>query len=53
MEHDWKNERDENKTGKGRPYKIYSLKIGFNDIIAQLEKQRKKVLTKQEQILSE
>jgi len=30
--------------GKGRPYKIYSLKVGFNDIIAQLEKQPKKAV---------
>jgi predicted transcriptional regulator len=36
---DWINESEEKKPGKGRPYKIYSLKIGFNDIIAQLEKQ--------------
>ncbi len=43
-ERDWINEREEKKTGKGRPYKIYSLKIGFNDIIAQLEKQQKKVV---------
>ncbi|MDO8725023.1 MAG: transcriptional regulator protein [Candidatus Methanoperedens sp.] len=38
----WINEREEKKKGKGRPYKIYSLKIGFNDVIAQLEKQQKK-----------
>lgn len=43
-ERDWINEREEKKTGKGRPYKIYSLKIGFNDIIAQLEKQQKQVV---------
>ncbi len=42
-EHDWINEREEKKPGKGRPTKIYSLKIGFNDIIAQLEKQHRKV----------
>ncbi len=24
-EHDWINERDKKKPGKGRPYKIYSL----------------------------
>jgi predicted transcriptional regulator len=41
-ERDWINERDEKKIGKGRPYKIYSLKIGFNKIIAQLEKEQKK-----------
>jgi predicted transcriptional regulator len=33
---DWINEREEKKPGKGRPYKIYSLKVGFKDIIAQL-----------------
>lgn len=44
-EHDWINEREEKKkVGKGRPYKIYSLKVGFNDIIAQLEKQQKKAV---------
>jgi len=32
-EYDWINEREEKKPGKGRPYKIYSLKVGFNDII--------------------
>jgi len=42
-EHDWINERDEKKIGKGRPYKIYSLKVGFNDIITQLETEQKKV----------
>jgi len=42
-ERDWINERDEKKPGKGRPYKIYSLKIGFNKIIAQLETEQKKV----------
>src|SRR5574341_1478812 len=40
-EWDWVNEREEKKPGKGRPYKIYSLKVGFNDIVAQLEKQQK------------
>ena len=43
-EFDWINESEEKKPGKGRPYKIYSLKIGFKDIIAQLEKQQKKVV---------
>ena len=44
--HDWINEREEKKTGKGRPFKIYSLKVGFDDIIAQLEKQQKKTIDK-------
>ncbi len=43
-ERDWINERDEKKQGKGRPYKIYSLKVGFNEIIAKLEKQQKKAI---------
>jgi len=48
---DWINEREEKKQGKGRPNKIYSLKIGFNDIIAQLEEQQKKAVDeKQEKI---
>jgi len=29
------------KTGKGRPYKVLSLKIGFNEIVAQVEEQQK------------
>ncbi len=37
-EHDWINEREEKKPGRGRPYKIYSLKVRFEDIIAYLEK---------------
>ncbi len=43
-ERDWINEHDEKKPGKGRPYKIYSLKVGFTDIISQLEKQQKKAV---------
>jgi predicted transcriptional regulator len=43
-ERDWINEREEKKPGKGRPYKIYSLKVGFKDIVAQLEKQQKKAV---------
>ena len=43
-ERDWINEREEKKPGKGRPYKIYSLKVGFNDIIAQFEKQQRKAV---------
>ncbi|MBU4138396.1 MAG: ArsR family transcriptional regulator [Euryarchaeota archaeon] len=43
-EHNWINEREEKKPGKGRPYKIYSLKVGFTDIIAQLEKQQLKAV---------
>ncbi len=44
--HDWINEREDKKPGKGRPNKIYSLKIGFNKIIAQLEKQQRKTIDK-------
>jgi predicted transcriptional regulator len=43
-ERDWINEREEKKQGKGRPFKIYSLKVGFKEIIAQLEKQQKKAV---------
>jgi predicted transcriptional regulator len=43
-ERDWINEREKKKTGKGRPYKIYSLKVSFNDIISQLEKQQMKAV---------
>ena len=45
MERDWITEREEKKkTGKGRPNKINSLKIGFDEIIEQLEKQKRKVV---------
>lgn len=40
----WINEREEKKSGKGRPHKIYSLKVGFNDIIGELEKHRRKAV---------
>jgi len=43
-ERDWVNEREEKKLGKGRPYKVYSLKVRFNDIIAQLEKRQRKAV---------
>ena len=44
-ERDWINERvEKKKPGKGRPYKIYKLKVGFNEIIAQLENQQRKVV---------
>jgi predicted transcriptional regulator len=42
----WISEREEKKPGKGRPYKVYSLKVGFNKIITELEKQQKKAVDK-------
>jgi predicted transcriptional regulator len=39
---DWVDENEEKKPGKGRPNKVYSLKVGFKDIIAHIEKQHKK-----------
>ncbi len=41
-ERDWISEREEKKPGKGRPYKIYSLKLSFKEIIAYFEKQKMK-----------
>ncbi len=41
-ERGWINEREEKKPGKGRPYRIYSLKVGFEEIISQLEKEQRK-----------
>ncbi len=41
-ERGWVNERDEKKAGRGRPHKIYSLKISFGGIISELEKQERK-----------
>lgn len=45
-EHGWIDEREAKKPGRGRPFKIYSLKVGFNEIVAQLEKNKgkKKIL---------
>jgi predicted transcriptional regulator len=43
-ERGWISEREEKKPGKGRPYKVYSLKVGFNKIIAELEKQHRKAV---------
>ncbi len=43
-QHHWINERDKKKPGKGRPNKIYSLKVGFDEIVAQLEKQHEKAV---------
>jgi predicted transcriptional regulator len=40
---DWIEEDEEKKPGKGRPNKVYSLKVGFKDIIVHLETERKKV----------
>jgi len=39
---DWIDESEEKKPGKGRPNKVYSLKVEFKDIIAHLEKAQKK-----------
>ena len=41
-ERDWISEREEKKPGKGRPFKIYSLKLSFKEIIAYFEKQKMK-----------
>lgn len=41
-ERDWISEREEKKPGKGRPFKIYSLKMDFKEIIANFEKQKMK-----------
>jgi len=45
----WINEREEKrKQGKGRPNKVYSLKVGFKDIITYLEKEQKKVFEEEQ-----
>ncbi len=46
-ERNWITEREEKKPGKGRPYKIYSLKIGFKDIVVQLENKQKKAVNEE------
>ncbi len=38
----WITVREEKKIGKGRPTKVYSLKVGFNKIITQLEEHQNK-----------
>lgn len=43
QERGWIKERDEKMPGKGRPRKIYSFKISFKDIIAQLEKHQRTI----------
>ncbi len=43
-EHGWISEREEKKPGKGRPNKVYSLKVGFNKIIDQIERQQRKAV---------
>ncbi len=42
-ERGWVSEREEKKLGKGRPNKVYSLKIGFDEIVNGLEEQQRKV----------
>ncbi len=38
----WITEREEKKPGKRKPFKIYSLNIGFDEIVAQLERENEK-----------
>ena len=38
---DWVAETDEKKPGKGRPYKVYSLKVPIGEIITKLEEKKK------------
>ncbi len=44
IERRWITKREEKKAGKGRPFKIYSLRIGFDEIVAQLERENKKAI---------
>ena len=37
----WVAETDEKKPGKGRPYKVYSLKVPIGKIITKLEEKKK------------
>ena len=41
---DWIDESEEKKPGKGRPNKVYSLKVRFKDIIVHIEKEQKKAI---------
>ncbi|KAF5412407.1 MAG: transcriptional regulator protein [Candidatus Methanogasteraceae archaeon] len=38
----WVTEIDEKKPGKGRPYKVYSLRVAIGNIIEKLEERKKK-----------
>jgi predicted transcriptional regulator len=38
----WIDESDEKKPGKGRPHKVYSLKVPISKIIGSLEEEKKK-----------
>ncbi len=38
------DEREEKNSGKGRPTKVYSLKIDFDKVIAHIERQRKEAV---------
>jgi predicted transcriptional regulator len=49
---DWINERKEKIPGKGRPFKAYTFKVGFYEIIAQLKTSRRKQLMWRRKILS-
>ncbi|SNQ59008.1 MarR family transcriptional regulator [Candidatus Methanoperedens nitratireducens] len=40
----WISEREEKKPGKGRPYKVYLLKVGFDEIVDELERQQRKAV---------
>ncbi len=44
-EQNWITAREEKRTGKGRPTKVYSLKVGFNEIITHLEEYQNKSIT--------
>jgi predicted transcriptional regulator len=41
-ERGWVSEREEKKLGKGRPNKVYALKVGFDKIVDELERQQRK-----------
>ncbi len=43
-ERGWISEREKKKPGKGRPYKVYSLKVGMDKIIVHLEKHQQKAV---------
>lgn len=42
--YDWIDVREEKNIGKGRPYYIYSLKVGINDIISHFEQKQKTII---------
>lgn len=49
----WIDEREEKIIGKGRPHKIYSLKGGYDEFVAVLEKQQETIFNESKKAIEE